>query len=135
VRNQFDEELRRHGIDPETVHARAAVLPSHREVVLAVARGEVDVGLASLAWAGRVGLECVPLYREAYGLLVRASLLGDPGVIRLCEIAQSAEFRRELASVRGYQALHTGTISYEPSQLLSKGAGGKSDRPPRGRPS
>jgi molybdate-binding protein len=114
VRSRFDQELLKHGVDPEVVHARATILPSHREVAYAVARGDADVGLASRAWADRVGLESLPLFREAYGLLVKASLLGDPRVIQICQTAQTAEFRREMAAVRGYEARLTGTISYEP---------------------
>jgi excisionase family DNA binding protein len=132
VRPHFEQELRRQGVDPAAAHARAVELPSHREVVCAVARGEADVGLASLAWANRVGLECVPLYWEPYGLLVRAALLGDPRVIRLCEIAQSAEFRREVASIRGYQTRLTGNISYEPPKSLPRGELATTDRPSRG---
>ena len=113
VRAHFDEELRRQGVDPEGVHAGAVVLPSHRDVVCAVARGEVDVGLASQAWADRVGLECVPICSEAYGLLVRANLLGDPQVVRLCEVAQSFAFRSELGGVAGYDPKLTGLISYQ----------------------
>jgi molybdate-binding protein len=88
-------------------------MPSHREVVCAVARGEADVGLASLAWAHRVGLESMPLCQESYGLLVRATLLGDSRVVRLCEMAQSQDFRREVGAVYGYRTRQTGAISYE----------------------
>jgi excisionase family DNA binding protein len=112
VRMHFDEELRRHGLDPVAVHGGAALLPSHREVVCAVARGEADVGLGTAAWADRVGLECMPLYRETYGVLVRANLLGDPRVVALCEVVQSAAFRNEIGRVPGYQARSTGAISY-----------------------
>ncbi len=112
VRSGFDEELRRQGIDPRSLHARAAMLTSHREVVCAVARGEADVGLASFAWARRVGLDCVPLCRENYGILVRASLLGDPRILRLCGVAQSRAFKREIGAIPGYDARLTGTISY-----------------------
>jgi molybdate-binding protein len=114
VRGRFDAELERHGIDPVSVHASALLLPSHREVVCAVARGEADVGVASRAWADRVGLKSLPLYREPYGLLVRARLLGDPRIVQMCETLQTAEFRRALAAVRGYEARLTGTISYGP---------------------
>jgi putative molybdopterin biosynthesis protein len=114
VRPHLDRELRRQGLDPDWIHSRAAVLPSHREVVCAVARGDADIGLASAAWASRVGLECAALCRETYGLLVRASLLGDPRIVRLCEVAQSPVFRKELEGESGYQAGLTGTISYEP---------------------
>jgi molybdate-binding protein len=116
VRGHFDEELRRQGLDPDSVHAGAVLLPSHREVVCTVARGEVDAGLASFAWAGRVGLDCVPLCRESYGLLVRASLLGDPRMVRLCEVVQSRAFRREVGSIPGYDARLTGTISFQSPQ-------------------
>jgi putative molybdopterin biosynthesis protein len=119
VRAHFDGELRRQGVDPERLHASAAILASHREVVCAVARGEVDVGLASAAWASRVGLDCIPLCQETYGLLVRASALGDPRVVRLCEVAQGAAFRKELEAVCGYQARNAGSIAYE--SLASSG--------------
>ncbi len=113
VRTHFDAQLSCEGLDPGAVHARATFMPSHREVVCAVARGEADVGLASLAWAHRVGLKCLPLCEESYGLLVRASLLGDARVIRLCEMAQSQDFRREVGAVAGYGTRQTGAISYE----------------------
>jgi molybdate-binding protein len=135
VRGRFDQELVKHGVDPDAVHGRATLLPSHREVACAVVRGDVDVGLASRAWADRVGLEAVPLFRESYGLLVKASLLGDPRIIRICQTAQTAEFRREIASVRGYEARLTGTISYEPPKP-PRSAGALPGSPlPRGRPS
>jgi excisionase family DNA binding protein len=112
VRAPFDAELRRQGIDPASLHARAIVLRSHEEVVCAVARGEADVGVASVAWASRVGLDWMPLCRERYGLLVRAAQLGDPRVVRLCEIAQSGAFRREVGGVAGYGVRSTGAIAY-----------------------
>jgi putative molybdopterin biosynthesis protein len=115
IRTHFDVEARRQGLDPRALHARAMVLPSHREVVCAVARGEADVGLSSVAWGHQVGLRCVPLCRETYGVLVRASLLGDPRIVRLCEVAQSAAFRQELGEVPGYDAELSGVIAYQPS--------------------
>ena len=132
VRTQFDDELRKQGVDPEALHGRATIVPSHREVACAVARGDCDVGLASVAWATRVGLDCLPLYRETYGLLVRASLLGDPALILLCEMAQSAEYRREVAAVPGYQTRQTGTIAYEPPKLRGRRRADRAERSSRG---
>jgi putative molybdopterin biosynthesis protein len=113
VRGHFDGELRRQGVNPDAIHAKAALFPSHREVVCAVARGEMDVGLATIAWAHHVGLECIPICRETYGIVVRAEHLGDPRIVRLCEVAQSAAFRREVGSIAGYQARLAGVISYQ----------------------
>jgi excisionase family DNA binding protein len=112
VRTHFDGALRRQGLDPAAVHARATIFPSHREVVCAIARGEMDVGIATVAWARHVGLECLPLCRETYGLLVGADLLGDPRVVRLCEVAQSASFRSEIGAIAGYGSRLAGSITY-----------------------
>ncbi len=113
VRHHLDRLLRRRRMNSEEVHAAAALLPSHEAVVCAVARGDADVGLASEAWARRVGLRFEPLCSEAYGLLVRASQLGDPRIVRLCEIVQGAAYRRALDAVAGYETRRTGTVSYE----------------------
>jgi putative molybdopterin biosynthesis protein len=112
VRPRFDSELRKVGVDPEALHAQAALLSSHLEVVCAVARGDVDVGLASAAWAQRTGLTFRPLFTETYGLVLRASDLGDPRVARLCEAAQRAAFHRQLADVAGYDSRRAGTILF-----------------------
>jgi molybdate-binding protein len=112
VRDHFDRALRDEGLNPARVHRRALLLGSHREVVLAVARGDVDVGVASRAWAQRLSLSFAPLAMEPYGLLLRARDLGAPLVTRLCEVAQSARLRRRLAAIAGYGAGHTGTLRF-----------------------
>jgi molybdate-binding protein len=76
-------------------------LDSHRDVVHAVARGDADVGLTTRAWGDRLGLAFARLASEDYGLVLRASDLGDPRIVRLCEVAQSAAFRAELAAIAG----------------------------------
>jgi molybdate-binding protein len=116
VRARFDSELVRSGVDPDAVHQNAVLLTSHCEVVCAIARGDAEVGLASRAWTHRVGLAFFPLCQETYGLLVPASQLGDPRVVRLCEIAQSASFRRAVGMIAGYDARHAGTIRFEPQE-------------------
>jgi molybdate-binding protein len=82
-------------------------------VACAVAAGRADVGLASRAWAARLGLTFTPLAREPYGLLVRARDLGDPRVVKACEVAQAAAFRAEAGEVPGYDAAGAGEIRYD----------------------
>jgi putative molybdopterin biosynthesis protein len=100
-------------LDYRKLMKRAILVDSHRDVVCAVARGEADVGLATRAWADRLGLAFRALEEESYGLLVRAGDLGDPRVVRLCEIAHGDEYRRALASIRGYDATDAGSIRYD----------------------
>jgi excisionase family DNA binding protein len=113
VREALDAALRAAGLDPAKVHRRALVLSSHADVACAVAAGRADVGVASRAWSERAGLAFTLLEREAYGLIVRARDLGDPRVVRLCEVAQSPEFRAEVGAIAGYDVAGAGDIRYD----------------------
>jgi excisionase family DNA binding protein len=110
----LERALREAGVDPRRVAARAHAHDSHREVVCAVLRGEADVGLATRAWAHRVGLAFRLVVEESYGLLIRAADLGDPRVVRLCEVAQGERYRRMLAGTPGYDLTGIGDIRYDP---------------------
>jgi putative molybdopterin biosynthesis protein len=113
VRVHLDAALRAAQLDPEVVHRRAVLLPSHLEVVLAVASGRADVGLASRAWGERAGLVFQPLATESYGLIVKACDLGDAHVVRVCELAQSDAFRAEVGAIPGYDVQGAGDIRYD----------------------
>jgi molybdate-binding protein len=113
VRRYLDEALRAEGVDPEPFHRKAMLMGSHLDVACAVAAGRADVGLVSRAWGERLGLPFAPLAGEAYGLLVRARDLGDPRVVRICEVAQAERFRAQVAAVPGYDAAGAGEIRYD----------------------
>ncbi len=112
VRQHLDRAIRKVGMDPARVHRKAEILHSHLDVALAVASGRADVGLASRAWGKRVGLAFLPLADEGYGLLVLARDLGDPRVVRMCEVAQGNEYRAEVGAVAGYDPEGSGDIRY-----------------------
>lgn len=113
VREYLDDALRKERLDPERVHRRALVLASHLEVVLAVAAGRADAGLASRAWGERAGMSFQLLATEAYGLIVKAKDLGNPRVVRLCEVAQGKAFRAEVGAIPGYDVAGAGDIRYD----------------------
>jgi len=113
VRTYLDDALRGEGLDPARVHRKALVLDSHLDIVLAVASGRADAGLASRAWGERAGLAFLPLASESYGLIVKARDLGDRRVVRLCEAAQGEPFRREVGAVAGYDTSGAGDIRYD----------------------
>ena len=110
IRTHLDVSLRNEGVEPERVYKNAMLLDSHRDVVMAVVRGDAQVGLASQAWAARAGLGFLALASESYGYLVRAKNLGDPAIVGLCEVAQGSAFRKRLASEHGYAASRAGEI-------------------------
>jgi putative molybdopterin biosynthesis protein len=110
VRHHLDQVLREAGLNPLAVHRRAQLLASHRDVACAVARGDADVGLASRAWASRLGLSFRPLGHEAYELVLPTTSLGEPAVVGLCETAQGAAFKRSLRGIPGYEPGDTGKL-------------------------
>ncbi|PTL76345.1 helix-turn-helix transcriptional regulator [Vitiosangium sp. GDMCC 1.1324] len=120
VRHHLDQTLRENGLDSEAIHQRAQLLASHRDVACAVARGEADVGLASRAWASRLGLSFRSLGHEAYGLIIPTACLGAPAVVGLCETAQGSALRRSLRGIPGYEPGDTGKI-----QILAARASGR----------
>ncbi len=113
VRLHLDAALRAEGLDPQLVHERAVLYASHRDVVCSIAAGAADLGIASAAWAARLDLAFTPMVDEPYGLTLFAEDLGDPRVVQLCELAQSASFRSALSAVPGYVAEGSGSIHYE----------------------
>jgi molybdate-binding protein len=114
IRRTLDRALAAAGLDPNGIHLRAHLCPSHLDVVTRVARGDVDLGVATHAWAHRLGLPFAALETEDYGLLFRADQLGRPEVVQLCEAAQGASLRRALEAEAGYDARATGTLSFDP---------------------
>lgn len=105
--------LEAEGLTLSSLRARSTIFDSHREAVCAVVRGDADVALTTAAWAARVGLRFLPLAKESYDLLLFAESLGDPAVVGLCEVAQSASLRAALSSIAGYNASGAGEIRYE----------------------
>lgn len=113
VRVHLDAALARAGLDAAALHRGALLCHSHLDVVTAVAAGRAEAGLCSRAWGERLGLPFFTLAREPYGLLVRARDLGDPRVVRLCEVAQSPRFRAAVEAIPGYDAAGAGDVRYD----------------------
>ncbi|MDC3981734.1 helix-turn-helix transcriptional regulator [Polyangium jinanense] len=112
IRHHVDEALSREGVEPERAYAHAEEYRSHRDAVMAVARGDADVALASRAWAAHAGLGFTPVVAEAYGLVFRAGHLGDGRVLALCELAQSGKYRARLARHAGYDTTGAGALQF-----------------------
>jgi putative molybdopterin biosynthesis protein len=110
VRRRLDRALERAGTDLPSAYRNAVELDSHRAVVLAVASGSAEIGLATHAWASMAGLRFQPLGSEAYDLAIAAEHLGDARVVALCELVQSARLRKQLRDRFGYGVGKTGEL-------------------------
>lgn len=102
------------GLELPKLLRRAERLGSHREVVFGVLRGEFDVGIATRAWAETVGLGFRALAVESYGLVLRATDLPRPEIVRICEVAQTRRFLDRIGAIAGYDATGCGVMRYDP---------------------
>jgi putative molybdopterin biosynthesis protein len=113
VRAHFDAALAKERATLASLGCKTSLFDSHREAVFAVLRGEADVALTTSAWAERVGLGFFRLATEPYDLLVHADSLGTPVCVAVCEVAQSAAFKKALGKVKGYDPSNAGEILYD----------------------
>lgn len=110
VRAHLDQALRNAGMNADDVHRDALLCASHRDVVLALVSGNADVGMVSLAWAHRAGLDLLPILDEDYALCLEASSLTSDAGRALVRALQAPALRRSLAAQAGYDARQTGTL-------------------------
>lgn len=113
IRGAFDRALIASRSSISSLGATTRVHASHRDVVSALLRDEVDVALTTAAWAERSGLRFLALENESYDLLLHASDLGAAAVVGVCEVAQSASFQKALGAIAGYDPRGAGAIRYE----------------------
>jgi putative molybdopterin biosynthesis protein len=110
IRRRLDKALADAGIEARAAYRRSVEYACHRDVALAVARGDADAGLTTHAWAHAAGLSFLPIATEDYDLAFHADLVDDPRIVSLCEAAQQAAFRRRLRGCAGYDATGTGRV-------------------------
>ena len=112
LRSRMDVALARVGVKPSDAYAYAVELGCHRDVTLAVARGDADAGLTTHAWAHAAKLSVLTIAEEDYELRFSADRMSDPRIVALCETAQTGAFRRDLRNSPGYSVSATGRIRF-----------------------
>lgn len=102
----LDGELKRLGIAPETVSGYGSSVKTHTEAALAIQSGQADVALGLEAAATQHGLGFVPLFEERYDLVLPDEQY--PALAPLLDALQTAAFRQDVNSLRGYDTAHSG---------------------------
>jgi len=107
----LDEQLRLAGIKPGQLAGYDREQTNHLGVAVQVAAGEADVGVGIERAATLVGgVDFIPLIQERYDLVVLKTPETAAWVPALLAVLRSAEFRRELAAMSGYDLTLTGEI-------------------------
>jgi putative molybdopterin biosynthesis protein len=109
----LDYELKRAGIETSAIQGYEREEFTHLAVAAAVQGGSADVGLGVLSAARALGLEFVPLLREQYGLVVGAEFWEEDVLAPLRAALGSAELRREVEALGGYDVSRMGEVLVE----------------------
>lgn len=110
----LDEQLRLHGIRPSDLAGYEDVETNHLSVAAKVSSGEADAGVGTAKAASIVdGIDFIPLAQERYDLVVLKKAQHEDWINGLLNILRSSSFRKELATIAGYDLSMTGQIVYE----------------------
>jgi putative molybdopterin biosynthesis protein len=79
-------------------------------VAMAVASGRADTGLGIMAAARALDLDFIPVTRERYDFVIPTELIEGENVRALLAQIRSAEFRRGVCAMGGYEIEETGKV-------------------------
>ncbi len=112
----LDSQLRKLGIEPESVKGYEHEENTHVAVATTVAQGQADVGVGAQSAASVAHLDFIPLLKERYDLMTLEKNLENPCVQRVLEVINQDSFRRMLSSIPGYDLIDMGkTNTVSPS--------------------
>ena len=84
---------------------------NHRGVAEAVQAGWADAGVCVQLSSAEAGLGFLPVQEEAYELCIPNGLLEDTRIQSLLRVVRSAEYRKLLGNLPGYDATETGELT------------------------
>ncbi|HET7787514.1 MAG TPA: substrate-binding domain-containing protein [Myxococcales bacterium] len=113
ARRLLDRLLRRAKVPSSAVKGYERLLGGHLQVAQAVAMGAADAGVVARSAAVAHGLDFVPLSEERFDLVFPKEWSADPRASRLVETLEGRAFRRELASLGGYDTRRSGHLVAE----------------------
>jgi molybdate-binding protein/DNA-binding transcriptional regulator YhcF (GntR family) len=108
----LDAQLRRAGVDTETITGYDHMVSTHVDVANAIAEGAADVGLGIEAAALTYGLAFLRLTTERYDLVIPASTWELGPVQAMVRWLERAEARAAIAGLGGYETEQTGRVRW-----------------------
>ena len=113
ARGLLDRLLRKAKVPSSAVEGYERVLGGHLQVAQAVAMGAADAGIVARSAAIAHGLDFVPLSEERFDLVFPKEWSADVRAGRIVETLEGRAFRRELASLGGYDTRESGHLVTE----------------------
>ena len=113
ARRLLDRLLRKARVPSSAVAGYGRLLGGHLQVAQAVAMGAADAGVVARSAAIAHGLDFVPLSEERFDLVFPKEWSADPRAGRIVETLEGRAFRRELATLGGYDTRESGHVVTE----------------------
>lgn len=102
----FDAELRKREIPTEKIPGYHTIVKTHSDAANLIATNKADAALGLQAAAYRHLLDFIPLFEERYDLVLPREQ--QKTLSPLLDYIQTIGFRKELASLAGYNTTHSG---------------------------
>ena len=106
----LDYELSRAQIAADAINGYTSEEYTHMNVAMAVASGRADTGLGIMAAARALDLDFIPVTRERYDFVIPTELVEAENVRALLDLIRSAEFRRQVCAMGGYEVEESGKV-------------------------
>ena len=113
TRMLLEFELKRLGINPNSIDGYEREEFTHMAVGVAIASGLADAGLAVRAAAQALGLDFIAVASEQYDLVFSRSFFESECGERLMLVLQSAAFKDAVAALGGYDSTDSGKLLYQ----------------------
>jgi putative molybdopterin biosynthesis protein len=108
----LDTELKKSGIDGETIAGYQDMCHRHMDVGLEILEGKIDAGPSIRPVASVLGLDFIPLRWERYDLLIAKDRFFDQGVQLLVGLLHESEFVGLARKFDGYDTKLSGKMVY-----------------------
>ncbi|GMQ78421.1 MAG: hypothetical protein BMS9Abin02_0930 [Anaerolineae bacterium] len=106
----LDQKMESEGLDKNSVAGYSTAVSTHLQVAETVAMGRAKAGIGLFAASRHYHNDFIPLLKERFDLVMFSETLKLPSVRLLLDQLNSADFRRQVESLGGYDTLHTGEI-------------------------
>jgi molybdate-binding protein/DNA-binding XRE family transcriptional regulator len=113
ARRLLDRLLRKARVPASAVEGYENLLRGHLQVAQAVAMGAADAGVVARSAAIAHGLDFIPLSEERFDLVFPKEWSADARAGWIVETLEGRAFRRELASLGGYDTRQSGQVVTE----------------------
>lgn len=105
----LDYQMKKLGVDRRGINGYEKEVGTHMAVAATVVGGAADVGLGIRAAARALGLEFIPVAEEQYDLILNFAADDEQAKV-IIEILKSADFRRDVEALGGYDLTSAGKI-------------------------